>query len=121
MKGNSGKGKGRDEWKGDEGGEISAHSLSVIIFSVVNTSHLSKLFENDRHFSHLADFEREMTYRTEMVRKISTMKRAFSHSTSLRQRKIRINANPAGFVLFVLQDAHHISIILRWNNEDHER
>ncbi|KAF8357545.1 dpy-19 [Pristionchus pacificus] len=52
----------------------TAHSITwfaavaalFIIFSVVNTSHLSKLFENDRHFSHLADFEREMTYRTEM-------------------------------------------------------
>ncbi|WKX98657.1 hypothetical protein Q1695_013949 [Nippostrongylus brasiliensis] len=40
--------------------------VAVILVSVINTKHLSTLFENDRHFSHLADFEREMAYRTEM-------------------------------------------------------
>ena len=34
---------------------------------VFHFKYLNTLFENDRHFSHLADFEREMTYRTEMV------------------------------------------------------
>ncbi|GMT18785.1 hypothetical protein PFISCL1PPCAC_10082 [Pristionchus fissidentatus] len=45
---------------------IAAVAVLVVIFSSLNSSHLSRLFENDRHFSHLADFEREMTYRTEM-------------------------------------------------------
>uniref|UniRef100_A0A1I7YHB2 C-mannosyltransferase n=1 Tax=Steinernema glaseri TaxID=37863 RepID=A0A1I7YHB2_9BILA len=38
----------------------------ALILSIGHASYLSNLFENDRHFSHLADFEREMAYRTEM-------------------------------------------------------
>uniref|UniRef100_A0AC35UB26 C-mannosyltransferase dpy-19 n=1 Tax=Rhabditophanes sp. KR3021 TaxID=114890 RepID=A0AC35UB26_9BILA len=38
----------------------------AIIISIAHSYYLSHLFENDRHFSYLADFEREMSYRTEM-------------------------------------------------------
>ncbi|VDO20175.1 unnamed protein product [Brugia timori] len=46
---------------------IKSTGCKALIPAVLNYSHIGTLFENDRHFSHLADFEREMAYRTEMV------------------------------------------------------
>uniref|UniRef100_A0AAF5I098 Serine/threonine-protein kinase receptor n=1 Tax=Strongyloides stercoralis TaxID=6248 RepID=A0AAF5I098_STRER len=38
----------------------------ALLISVCHSYYLSVLYENDIHFSYLADFEREMAYRTEM-------------------------------------------------------
>lgn len=41
-------------------------AIIAAVVGLLNWSHIWTLFENDKHFSHLADFEREMAYRTEM-------------------------------------------------------
>lgn len=56
----------------EEGGWKESWARKIVIVIVgcgvgyLNSLHVSSLFESDRHFSHLSNLEREMTFRTEM-------------------------------------------------------
>ncbi|KAM3724759.1 C-mannosyltransferase dpy-19 [Dirofilaria immitis] len=80
----------------------------TLILAVLNYSHIATLFENDRHFSHLADFEREMAYRTEMGLYYSFYKKLIAESSISEALHQITNDN-------VTEYGHTINTLKRFN------
>jgi len=55
----------QDDTSWSFGFKVAVFALALVA-GKLNHYHVSSLFENDRHFSHLSNMEREMTFRTEM-------------------------------------------------------
>ncbi|TRY79739.1 hypothetical protein TCAL_08341 [Tigriopus californicus] len=61
-----GGGGGGSHWSTRSGPHKIGILALVILIGCAHRSHVSTLYENDRHFSHLSTLEREMCFRTEM-------------------------------------------------------
>nr|CDP99149.1 Bm3511, isoform a [Brugia malayi] len=87
---------------------VSSKVVFEIWKTVLNYSHIGTLFENDRHFSHLADFEREMAYRTEMGLYYSFYKKLIGESSFFEVLNQITNDN-------VTEYGHTINTLKRFN------